>query len=185
MHHQQQSPLLQLPAELQLTIFEYAVLEPEPLLLNCGCDSSYSGDHDQWREDRQLWETGERLPPLQPGLTKTCSLIRSLTIPIFYQQNVFRAHYCHRSDFETAVKWLNLIGKDNRLLLRDLCLWDWNTSFDWQMPSSLRLVNRSEIFRGMGGSMESLGRETHCCHRITFGDEDEDYVGLVPWLFGE
>ena len=37
MQNQEQSRLLQLPMELQLAIFEFVVIEDDPLLLNCGC----------------------------------------------------------------------------------------------------------------------------------------------------
>ncbi len=51
MEHQQQSRLLQLPNELLLLIFEYTVTEEGPLLLNCGCDSSYNS-LEEWHEDQ-------------------------------------------------------------------------------------------------------------------------------------
>ena len=180
---QQQSRLLQLPVELQLTIFEYAVIENEPLLLNCGCDSSYDGDFDALDEDRALWTTGEKHSPLQPALTLTCKIIRAVTLPMFYLQNAFRAHYCYETDFDMVIKWLRLIGPANRRLLRDFCLWDMNPRFDQWRPDNLRKASRSEAFRGMGGSMETLKRDDCCCHRVTFGDEDHDYYGLVPQLF--
>lgn len=71
-----------------------------------------------------LWESGEKHPPVQPALTRTCKFIRSLALPIYYQQNVFRAHYCYETDIFMAIKWLKGIGHANRLLMCDFALWD-------------------------------------------------------------
>lgn len=183
MDFQQQSRLMQLPAELQLTIFEYVVIEHETLLINCGCDSSYRGDWDKWEEDRQLWASGQKQPPQQPGLTRTCKVIRSITLPMFYTRNVFRAHYCYETDFPLLIRWLTAIGLDNRMLLRDFALWDWNRFFDRQVPSNILKAKRSDLCRGLKGKMETLEREQYCCHKVTFGDGEEEYYDLIPQLF--
>lgn len=81
-----------------------------------------------------------------------------------------------------VVKWLKMVGPENRRLLKDFCLWDWNPKYDRGVPRDLKKVKRSAIFSGMGGSMETLGAP-QCCHSITFGDEDEDYVGFVSGMF--
>lgn len=184
---QQKSRLLQLPAELQLAIFEFAIIENKPLLVNCPCDSSFpsADDDQQHKEEKALWESGEKQPPFQPGLTRTCTAVRCITLPMFYQQNIFRAHYCYATDFGMAMKWLKLIGPTNRLLLRDFCLWDWNWLFDVQSPKDLKLVKRGDIVRGMGGELKTLKRNGHCCHKITFGEEHHDYYELIPGLFDD
>ena len=148
---QEQSPLMQLPVELQLAIFEYAVVEPEPLLLNCGCDSSYSrlrGRRDQWEqwgEDKDAWEKGEKHAPLQPGLTRTCKAIRAIALPMFYEQNSFRGHYCQNADLDVAIRWLDRIGRDNRRSLRDCCFWDFNSSYDRSCPNYLSDLKKSDV----------------------------------------
>lgn len=185
MHCQEQSRLLQLPVELQLAIFEYVVIEDEPLLLNCGCDSSYRGDVDAWNEDQALWDKGEKHPPFQPGLTATCTTVRAITLPMFYGRNAFRAHYCWEADFDMAVKWLKLISPVNRRLLRDLCLWDKNPFFDEWRPDNLKKATRSEVFRGLGGEMETLQGKGYCCHHVTFGKEYDDHYDLLPGLFDD
>ena len=184
MHLQQQSRLLQLPTELQLVIFEYAVVETAPLLINCGCDSSYFGDDERWQQDLELWESGEKHPPTQPALTRTCRLIRNIALPMYYQQNSFRAHYCFPSDFDGCIKWVEQIGSANRRLLRYFCLWDKNSSYDQWTPEALAKVKRSAMFQDLGGSMETLEVIGCCCHRITFGDEGDDYYEFVRYVFG-
>ena len=183
MHHQTQSRLLQLPAELQLTIFEFAIIENEQLLLNYGCDSSYGGSFELMEVDKELWDKGEILPPLQPGLTRTCKAVRTITLPMFYEQNVFRSHYCHETDFNMAVKWMDLIGPVNRHLIRDICLWDKNPQYDWVNSVDIIRARRNVAFRAMGGTLETLKRDDCCCHRVMFGCEDTDYFEHVPQFF--
>ena len=184
MDNQQQSRLLQLPVELQLAIFEYSVIEDTPLLLNCGCDSSYRSV-EAWEEDQALWERGEKHPPAQPGLTQTCHVIRATTLPMFYRQNMFRAHYCFETNLDKSIDWLGAIGPANRQNLRDFALWDWNPIFDVFTPRDLKRAKRSDIVRKYGGRMESLHRDDHCFHKVVFGERVEDPLELLPLLFDD
>jgi hypothetical protein len=186
MHSQGQSPLLQLPVELQLAIFEYAVIEDEPLYLNCGCDSSYPSI-DAWNEDQALWEDGRKHPPVQPGLTRTCQFVRTLSLPIYYKQNAFRAHYCYEADLPMAIKWLKDIGQANRESMSDLAMLDMNPSFDFRVPKDIKKVGRSDIVREMGGRMQTVDRTPRdcCMHRIVFGLDDDEYYESIVTLFGD
>ena len=183
MHPQQQSPLLQLPTELQLVIFEYAVQDPEPLLLNCACDSSYNRDYERWGEDQAAWNAGELRAPEQPSLTRTCVLIREIALPMFYKLNVFRAHYCYQADRDGAVKWLEQIGAANRSMMRDICFIDMNESFDESVPRDLMQLKRSKLVKEMKGKIETIEAEDCCCHRLTFGPAVEDDFEGVAELF--
>ena len=169
--------------ELLLLICEHAVIEEEPLLLNCGCDSSYKS-LEAWHEDEALWESGEKHPPVQPALTRTCKFVRALAIPIYYQQNVFRAHYCYETDLTMAIRWLKGIGHANRLLMRDFALWDKNPSFDAWIPRDIKQAQRSDIVRCMGGCMETVGVPGFCCHKVAFEEGEREYYDAIPWLFG-
>ena len=184
MHSQQQSPLLQLPMELQLAIYEYAVIENESLYVNCGCDSSYASIA-AWNEDQALWEDGRKHPPVQPGLTRTCQLVRALSLPIYYQRNAFRAHYCYEADLSMAIKWLKSIGQANRELMPDLAMLDVNPSFDFRVPNDIKKVGRSAIVREMGGRMQTEDRNPRdcCMHRVVFGLSDDEYYESVATLF--
>ena len=183
MNSQLQSPLFQIPAELTLTIIEYAVQEPEPLLLNCGCDSSYEDDYAQYTKDIEAWEEGRLHPPEQPALTKTCSIIRDIALPAFYKMNSFQAHYCDHTDREMPSVWLGRIGPVNRGMIRDLCFVDFNPSCDIEFPDDFIHFQRRKIFKKMGGVMETLDVPGRCCHKVTFPLPDKnEYVGL-PELF--
>lgn len=179
MHAQLQSPLLQLPVEVQLVIFELAVQEPEPLLLNCGCDSSYHGDYDKWAEDSQAWQAGTLRAPQQPSLTKTCSLLRQITLPLFYKLNTFRGHYCYRADPDAAIKWLADIGPENRRSIRDLAFWDFNQAFDEYEPMHLLQLKRSKLCKEMEGVLETDPEVEDCCfHRVTFRPSQDEFHGV-------
>ncbi len=133
-HHQ--SRLLRLPVEIQLIVYEYTVVDDEPLLLNCPCDSSYA-DGKEWAEDQRRWKEGEKQRPVQPGLTRTCTAIRAMTIDTFYERNTFRAHYCFNTDVASALEWLQCIGRKNRRSLRNFFFYDANPGFDeiWPLVS--------------------------------------------------
>lgn len=189
MNPQRQSALLCLPTELLLIIFEYLILAKQPLLINCPCSSNWAyGPYKRHtlEFDQRCWRMGWVTAPKQPALSLTCSKIRSIILPIFYSRNAFRAHYCHEvSDLDSVIRWLERIGRCNRELLRDFCFWDWNPIYDSEMSDALRWLKRSDIFLKIGGSMETLRKKRLCCHRVTFGEEGDDYYQMVPWLYGE
>ncbi|KAK4495691.1 hypothetical protein PRZ48_012959 [Zasmidium cellare] len=176
----QPSRLLSLPPELQLLIWEFTVISPTPLHLNCPCDSSYGGWTDEYYNDQSLWETGEREPPWQPALTRVCRSIRADALPIFYKHNLFQAGYCYETDTDMVVDWLKVIGEGNRNLMRGFYFWDANGRHDANCPKDLKRVVRSEVVRGMGGVVESEYLEGGCRHAVKFGvkGEDEELEGL-------
>lgn len=163
--------LFSIPVELQLSIYELVVIEDQPLLLNCPCNSSYRSRHEQLRKDEKAWEDGTAHPPLQPAITQTCREIRDLALPIFYKENVFRACYCLRNrTVEKPIKWLQMIGPENRELLRHFYLYDRRQNYDRYTPRDLEKVRESEIFSEMGGGIETLTSEYCCAHLVTFGE---------------
>jgi hypothetical protein len=87
----QRCPLLELPLELQLSIYDLAVIETEPLLINVPCDSGRSG---LLREEEDAWKSGLKKPPAQPALSRTCRDVRREVLPIFYGSSIFRGCYC-------------------------------------------------------------------------------------------
>ncbi|KAF2268816.1 hypothetical protein CC78DRAFT_540644 [Lojkania enalia] len=178
--------LFNLPMELQLAIYEMVVIENKVLLLNCPCNSSF---RNRWKErviEEEMWEDGTIRPPEQPALTRTCRLIRLASLPIFYKQNIFRAHYCQSTvtDLNFLIRWLRTIGKENRELLRQMYFYDRNESQDLQSSKMLEKLKNCEIFSEMGGTMETLSSQYCCAHLIKFGKwerkESEVPVALEP-----
>jgi hypothetical protein len=104
---------------------------------------------------------------------------------MYYQKNVFRAHYCYAADLAMAVRWLKSIGHRNRLLIGDLALWDKNPSFDSWVPRDIKVAGRSDIVRGMGGRLEEVNVKDCCFHRVMFRGSDDDYLDSVSCLFGD
>jgi len=101
--------LLALPIEVQLRIYELALISP-CLLLNYPCCDWQDSVGVTWRDDGKYWDSGKGHAPHEPGLTRTCRLIRKLTIPIIYQENHSLTHHCLDVDIPTAVKWLDDVG---------------------------------------------------------------------------
>ncbi|KAH9837466.1 hypothetical protein Tdes44962_MAKER01822 [Teratosphaeria destructans] len=160
------SRLLALPAELQLSIYELAVVEVQPLLLNCPCDSSYHGHREQYDRDYEAWESGEKQPPQQPGLARTSRYLRDIVLPIFYKHNVFVARYCTGTQRELPFRWLAAVGPVNRQLLTHLYLRDDNPAYDSFMPHADKAKRR--LARSFNSQTQTLDHEGHCCHRVTF-----------------
>jgi len=165
-HLQQRCHLLGLPAEIQLAIYELAVVGDSALLLNCACDSSYPGHKDEWQTDQQAWKCGAKHPPHQPSLTRTCRSIRDLALPIFYRENVFHAHYCFTSAFDLALDWLKAIDAHNRRILRHLYLFDGNPALDGNFPQDFKGASRT--LAKMNGRTETVLMEKYCYHRVSF-----------------
>lgn len=172
--------LLDLPFELQLPIYEMVVIAESPLLINYHCNSSYRGRYDEMKQDEQKWKSGELHPPTQPALSQTCRFIRQATLPIFYKENVFRASYCHpKTKLPGLVRWLRVIGRENREMLRHWYLYDRNRSYDRWEKKDLVAVKESEICTEMDGRVETFSNENCCAHLVTFGNH-ERRAGEVP-----
>jgi len=104
---------LDLPAELQLRIFEFVVTSDKPIEIT---------------PERPVTNR-HRLPP---ALTRTCRIIRHDAIKLYYARNNFRANYCapikggkSRSDQEILIRWLRSIGAEKRSLNRSLEIFDY------------------------------------------------------------
>jgi hypothetical protein len=175
----QVSRLLALPAELQLIIYKYAVASEEPLHVNCPCDSSYGGWSEEYYDDQQLWNNNEKQPPWQPSLCRVQSSIRADALPMFYENNVFQAGYCHECDLDKAVAWLRVIGRENRRLLKNFRFLDENGNHDRNCPDDLKALKRSAIFKDMGGRMDSSYCDFECVHSVSFPGDGDELEGIA------
>ncbi|PVI00029.1 hypothetical protein DM02DRAFT_728832 [Periconia macrospinosa] len=165
--------LLKLPTEIQLQIYELALVKERPLLLNYPCNSSYRGRPQARIDDEQKWRDGEIQAPEQPALTLTCHFLRETTLPIFYGKNVFRAAYCYTDSnrVRSPIAWLRRIGPRNREMLRHFYFYDLNHTQDITHPQTLQRLKDSEVFRELGGRMETLSSEYCSAHLVTFGEQ--------------
>lgn len=169
--HDKKCLLFTIPVELQLSICELVVLEDQPLLLNCPCNSSYRKRDDVLKQDEKAWDSGAAHPPMQPAVAQTCQGLRELALPIFYKENVFRACYCTRfRTIEGPVKWLRMIGPGNRNLLRHLYFYDRNPRYDIWRAKDLQKLRESDVFSEMDGKIENLSSKDCCAHLVTFGE---------------
>ena len=96
---------LRLPPELWSSICEMIVLEAKPIK----CFSKLG-----WRMNQST--------VIQPGISRTCRLLRHHTLRMFYEQNTFMV-YNQIAMPNELVCWLNAIGFINRSRLRRLYLW--------------------------------------------------------------
>ncbi|KAM3421396.1 hypothetical protein BST61_g1792 [Cercospora zeina] len=175
--------LNRLPDELLLIIWEYAVVNSDPLLVNCPCDSSFGGWNEEYHHERDAWKEGRHHPPCQPPLTRVCRSIRFDALSIFYSRNAFRAGYCYECDTDIVVSWLRVIGKQNRELLKDFFFWDANPVHDQCSPKCLKKLKRSAVVRELGGCVDTTDMSGACRHDVRFGQEQMDELEGVAQLF--
>ncbi|USW55561.1 hypothetical protein Slin15195_G088800 [Septoria linicola] len=127
--------LLDLPAELQLRIIEFAVTEQAPIWMTYGAwllgkkgiDGAYDSEHEgEWRS-----EVATRK---QPSITRVSRTIRVDAIKMYYENNFFEAGYCladvDTHEGEVTIEWLAAIGLENRRRIRDLVVFDTGASLD-------------------------------------------------------
>lgn len=67
------------------------------------------------------WKTNEATVQ-QPGISRTCRVLREHTLWMFYEQNTFMV-YDQIAMPVQLVRWLDAIGHTNRLRLKRLYLW--------------------------------------------------------------
>ncbi|KAK5735964.1 hypothetical protein LTR17_007799 [Elasticomyces elasticus] len=163
------SLLLDLPVELQIAIYEFAILssKEEIQLLNFACNSSYRHRGGQMAIDEKLWASGNLHAPFQPPLTRTCSFIRDITLPMFYQEHTFHAHYCYGANLEGATRWLTAIGARNRSRLRKMFLFDRNSHHDRSSPKNI--AEAMETFKELfDAEVEEGTKQEGVWHRVIF-----------------
>ncbi|GAB1741003.1 hypothetical protein NU219Hw_g6257t1 [Hortaea werneckii] len=136
----QRSRLLDLPSELQLQIFELAVVREKPIRVNFPCAWSFSrrglglcsadeqGSDDMvesaYHATRQAWDAGGKTLCRQPALSKLCRAVRHDVLKLFYGKNVFEMAYCDAYKFEAIGRWAKSIGAANRRLLKNVVATD-------------------------------------------------------------
>ena len=104
--------LLDLPTELQLAIFEFAVVSIEPICIT-----------ECW-----AWPPDWRPRACQPALTRTSKSIRHVTLNMFYRRNIFEVDtlaltkICPDHTTWLVAPWLTAIGWQNRNNLRGVWL---------------------------------------------------------------
>ncbi|KAI7158506.1 hypothetical protein KC349_g4825 [Hortaea werneckii] len=137
---EQRSRLLDLPPELQLRIFELAVVQGKPIRVNfpcawsfsrrglglCSADEKASDDmvESAFHATRRAWDAGGKFLCRQPALSKLCRAVCHDVLKLFYGKNVFEMAYCDAYKFEAIGRWAKGIGAENRLLLKNVVATD-------------------------------------------------------------
>lgn len=110
--------LLDLPSELRLRIYEYAVTSEHPVKI------TYHNDgYGMWYSQAAIARR------TQPALTRASKEIRVDAIKLYYTRNDFEAGYCVSKvgESKTLMEWLECIGAVNRGFLRVLKISDCNS----------------------------------------------------------
>ncbi|KAK4956752.1 hypothetical protein LTR10_006280 [Elasticomyces elasticus] len=154
--------LLDLPPELQLRIYEFAICSDEPIDITIG----------------QRTKQACISPRAQPALARTCRSIRVDALKFYYSRNIFEANYCQevaRYDQQSTavtIAWLHSIGASNRGLISSLQLYD--AALIGVDPQGLDdseddcLASMMERFVGATLLGASITRIQPGLHRVTF-----------------
>ncbi|EME41711.1 hypothetical protein DOTSEDRAFT_134645 [Dothistroma septosporum NZE10] len=181
-----QSRLLSLPAELQLAIWEFAVIREDALLVNCPCDSAFGGWTDEYYEEVHLWENGTEHSPWQPAITRVCRSIRVDALPMWFKHNSFQSGYCWETNLAMTLDWLKIIGAENRKKMKHFYFYDANSQHDHYCSKDLTKLKRSAVFREFGGVMKSTYDGECCRHDVAFCDENvDDELDGLEGLFND
>ncbi|KAK5137466.1 hypothetical protein LTR08_008444 [Meristemomyces frigidus] len=134
--------LLELPVELQDQIFELAVIERDPIIINSAEYRAAKG-----------WKKQHVTNRCQPALSRTCTMIRKQALKIFYSHNLFLANYDTDGGRKIILEWLRMIGPENRKNLASFRLY--NTT--WNIPGNhpRMLVEFGEAVSKLGGWFDS------------------------------
>ena len=189
-----QLPLLMvLPAELRLAIYDLVFIEDRPLLLNCACCQSYIEARRgqslyvnvfKYHEDLRSWDTGELHLPVQPALTRTCRVLRSDALPVFYEQNTFRAHFCLKeTEFDMAFGWLKAIGETNRRSLQRLELFAGDPFCDQDEWGTKGLLSASRKLESIEASIQDVSDAEACRHLVSFPEGGSNFYEGLAELF--
>ncbi|KAK4962856.1 hypothetical protein LTR10_000483 [Elasticomyces elasticus] len=115
--------LLELPQELQDSIFELAVVHKAIIrIIQPFCKHYLDRFHldGTWQD----FSAHHRHARMQPELAKTCRSIRNSVLAIYYKQNTFEICCCNGDywipNMYGVRNWLSVIGGSNRALLKDL-----------------------------------------------------------------
>ncbi|KAK5680247.1 hypothetical protein LTS10_007174 [Elasticomyces elasticus] len=158
--------LLELPDELQIYIYELAVVHETAIRVADPACGAYEGKCPEltfvWDDHKDpSWELcsvgarryDQRLQ--QPALLSTCHEIRAIALPIFYGLNTFESCSCDDSGFRRVRTWLLTIGEENRKLMKKLYSHD-----VYDNPSEEVEPNegpRSMGLRGFGSTITRAG----------------------------
>jgi hypothetical protein len=143
------SRLLALPLELQLMIYEEALVYPHALAVNKRCVIW------AWAMEVPKKRVHARLTTKHVALTQTSRFVREATLPVFYERNRFQVDCIE--PYETirhVVTWLAGLGPERRLWIHSLHfvkhydIWHWVES---HLPYNLL---RSPIVLEMNGQFQ-------------------------------
>lgn len=99
-----QSPFFNLPKELRLSVYEYALDSPNHTKLG-----TYAVNNHHLAD----W-------PIQPGLVRTCSLLREEALPIYFSQTHFHIALQSLTGMQQALAWIKTNSKSCSLAFNHL-----------------------------------------------------------------
>ncbi|KAK5125817.1 hypothetical protein LTR85_012093 [Meristemomyces frigidus] len=162
--------LLDLPPELRLRIYEYAVTSDGPVQITFnnykpqneyGIMGPEAAALNEWQQPAAIAER------TQAALSRTCREIHVDALKLYYAHNDFEAGYCHvaHREFPTLVKWLDSFGVQHRERLRSLRISDVHTAYGGRDGCMEDPVSASLL--RLGAVVEAVDQRL-AVHMVTF-----------------
>ncbi|KAK4547657.1 hypothetical protein LTR36_000614 [Oleoguttula mirabilis] len=161
-----------LPPELRLRIYEFAVTSDGPVQLtfNDYDFNATNGTSSAPKAAVQAWKQPAAIATrTQPALSRTCKEIRGDALKLYYAQNDFEAGYCMSQEDrepEVLMAWLECIGAQSRGRLRSLKICDVHTDQADMCMEGADSTLRADLVR-LGAVVEAIDG-TVAVHMVTF-----------------
>ena len=167
--------LLDLPAELQLRIIEFAVVKDSPVCINLGAHAHTLVQDPTEKEPQDSWAVVQKQGQhLLPSLCQVSKGIRADAVKMYYQKNNFIVAYCG-SGVDEALdrmrKWLSSLGPTRRGLLRELQAVDAGITYDYSNDIFTNIIcwdsyGAKEMVEEMEGAAEAMNEPG--VYRVSF-----------------
>jgi hypothetical protein len=168
------SRLLALPIELQLAIYEEALILPYEVAIFRSCVVFFQPEKFAARGYGPLTT---RLV----ALTQTCRYLRKVTSPIFYQRNTFRVECLDPSHPIRHVEaWLAGLDQERRLWVHSLYFFNRSDADFWTDFLLRSTILESSIVRELKGKVQKPDLE----HNETGERRGRHSVNFPPELYG-
>jgi len=155
-------PFLKLPPELRNTIYEMALVEPEPIALSDGPRGWVSKDEARVRL------SGARL-------LRTCREIRSEALSIYFCRNRFIIGVYNNGERKIASSWLRSIGPKCRARLEQVVV----EEDDWAAEMR-RITQRRRVEAHMGRYVNRFMSLGVIPRMVRFKDKPDKWYRVIP-----
>ena len=163
---------MELPAELQLQIYEFAVIEDDTVNFHCPRRTIRTIPHRKpppapGHIGHVACHHPDHLPEKQPTLALTCRYLRETVLPIYYATNRFEMFCGGAYRVSRLDCWMSSVPEAYRPMLRNAFIRVDEPDIEGFGERDWVLVLAEDILRDPGGSLAGVEGDD-CCFQILF-----------------